>query len=287
MLAFLWLAIENRTSMIVCGGTASGKTSTMNALSFFIPLNAKIVSLEDTREIQLPHRNWLPTQTRDVNIASVKGEIDMFSLLKATLRQRPEYIVVGEVRGREAQTLFQAMNTGHTTFSTLHAGNIDEAINRLTNEPISVPPVMFSALDLIVVQSIHFREGKILRRCDAIHEILVERDGKIRFHPIFQWDSREDIFKYTTLNSRVFGRIARDHGWSDEEMRMNLERRKDYLEGLSTRHLRDSHWMLRAIQEFNTRDHDIPAQETEDILNALKRGVQIDDAGGIDQHVDA
>jgi flagellar protein FlaI len=287
MLAFLWMAIENRTSMIICGGTASGKTSTMNAISFFIPINAKIVSLEDTREIQLPHRNWLPTQTREVNIASVKGEIDMFSLLKATLRQRPEYIVVGEVRGREAQTLFQAMNTGHTTFSTLHAGDIEEAINRLTNEPISVPPVMFSALDLMVIQSIHFREGKILRRCDAIHEISVDREGAIHFHPVFVWDPREDVFHFTSDRSHVFDRIAHDHGWTATELMRNLERRKNYLEKLSTAHIRDSQMLLKAIQEYGSHENVIVQKELEDFITVLKNGVQTDESSGIDQHVDA
>jgi flagellar protein FlaI len=149
-LAFVWLAIEHHKSLLVVGGTASGKTSTMNAVSIFIPQNAKIVSLEDTREIQLPHKNWLPTQTRELNTEGLKGDIDLFALLKACMRQRPEYIIVGEVRGREAQTLFQAMNTGHATLSTIHAGTVQEAVNRLTHDPINVPAVMFQALDLVV-----------------------------------------------------------------------------------------------------------------------------------------
>ena len=135
VLAFIWLAVEHRKSMIVVGGTASGKTSTMNAISYFIPLTSKIVSLEDTREIQLPHKNWLPTKTRETQSGNLRGDIDLFSLLKASLRQRPEFIIVGEVRGEEAQTLFQAMNTGHTTFSTLHAGSVEESVNRLINPP--------------------------------------------------------------------------------------------------------------------------------------------------------
>ncbi|WP_319377852.1 type II/IV secretion system ATPase subunit [uncultured Methanocorpusculum sp.] len=118
LMAYIWLAVENRKSMIIAGGTASGKTSTMNAASFFIPDVAKIVSIEDTREIQLPHINWLPMRTRESTATVSAGNIDMFSLLRAALRQRPEYIIVGEVRGAEAQTLFQAMNTafeGKTT----------------------------------------------------------------------------------------------------------------------------------------------------------------------------
>src|SRR5208337_2732287 len=160
----LWLVIEQRRSLIIAGGTASGKTTTMNAISLFIPLNAKIVSLEDTHEIQLPHSNWLATQTRELNTPGVAGDIDLFSLLKASLRQRPEYIIVGEVRGEEAQTLFQAMNTGHTTYSTLHAGSAEESINRLINPPINVPRSMFGALDLMVVQLLQYKNGQAVRR---------------------------------------------------------------------------------------------------------------------------
>lgn len=232
MLAFIWYAIEHRSSAIVAGGTASGKTSTMNAISFFIPPNAKIVSLEDTREIQLPHQNWLPVQTRELSIANVKGEIDLFTLLKSSLRQRPEYIIVGEVRGREAQTLFQAMNTGHTTLSTLHAGDIEEAINRLTNEPIAVPPVMFSALDLMIIQGIHHREGRIVRRCDSIHEIIVEKDGTIRHHPLFLWDPKRDEFERVKVHSRILSRIAHDYGTTEEETLAEIARRAKFIRGL-------------------------------------------------------
>ncbi|MHC1565214.1 MAG: type II/IV secretion system ATPase subunit, partial [Candidatus Syntropharchaeales archaeon] len=121
MLAYLWLCIESNKNLIFAGGTASGKTSSLNAVSFFIPPMAKIVSIEDTREITLYHENWIPAVTRNPVTKGGEGEVTMFDLLKAALRQRPEYILLGEVRGAEALTLFQAMNTGHTTYSTIHA----------------------------------------------------------------------------------------------------------------------------------------------------------------------
>lgn len=161
LMAHIWLAVENRKSMIISGGTACGKTSTMNAVSFFIPPVAKIVSIEDTREIQLPHENWLAMRTRESTSAAGTGNVSMFHLLKAALRQRPEYIIVGEVRGEEAQTLFQAMNTGHTTYSTVHAGNVRETVNRLIHDPINVPVAMFNALDLVLVQSLLYDEGGV------------------------------------------------------------------------------------------------------------------------------
>jgi flagellar protein FlaI len=228
ILSFLWLAIEHRKSLLVVGGTASGKTSTMNAVSLFIPQNAKVVSLEDTREIQLPHKNWLPTQTREGNTPGVKGDIDLFSLLKACMRQRPEYIIVGEVRGREAQTLFQAMNTGHATLSTIHAGSVQEAINRLTHDPINVPPVMFTALDLVVVQSIYSIGNTRIRRCLSIHEIEVNKEGEIFTIPLYEWDIQKDTFRRMADRSRVLAEIAFHRGWTFEETERQLKKREEF-----------------------------------------------------------
>ena len=215
ILAFIWLAVEHRKSMLVVGGTASGKTSTMNAISYFIPLNSKIVSLEDTREIQLPHKNWLPTKTRETQSQNVKGDINLFSLLKASLRQRPEYIIVGEVRGEEAQTLFQAMNTGHTTYSTLHAGSTEESINRLINPPINVPRSMFGALDLMVVQLLQYQKGQAVRRCKILTEVMVDKTDVIHTTPLYSWDPRNDLFERVFSRSRVLDQIAYSHGWSN------------------------------------------------------------------------
>ena len=227
-LAFLWLAIEHRKSILIVGGTASGKTSTMNAVSLFIPQNAKVVSLEDTREIQLPHKNWLPTQTRELNAEGIKGDIDLFSLLKACMRQRPEYIIVGEVRGREAQTLFQAMNSGHSTLSTIHAGSVHEAINRLTHDPINVPPVMFQALDLVVVQSIYTIGKTRIRRCLSIHEIDVTKNGEINPISLFEWDIQSDTFRREFGKSRVLNEIAFHCGWDEEELEHQLKKREEF-----------------------------------------------------------
>jgi archaeal flagellar protein FlaI len=246
-LAFIWLAIEHRKSILIVGGTASGKTSTMNAISLFIPQNAKVVSLEDTREIQLPHRNWLPTQTRELNAEGIKGDIDLFSLLKACMRQRPEYIIVGEVRGVEAQTLFQAMNSGHSTLSTIHAGSVYEAINRLTHDPINVPPVMFQALDIVVVQSIYTLGKTRIRRCLSIHEIEVTKHGEINAIPLFEWEIPHDTFNRISHKSRVLDEIAFHCGWDAEELERQLKKR----------------------QEFFTRTLDVVPPTLRDLANAI------------------
>ncbi|ABS56900.1 type II secretion system protein E [Methanoregula boonei 6A8] len=229
ILAFLWLVIEHRRSLIIAGGTASGKTSTMNALSLFIPLNSKIVSLEDTREIQLPHKNWLATQTRELTMPGAHGDVDLFSLLKSSMRQRPEYIIVGEVRGKEAQTLFQAMNTGHATLSTIHAGSVQEAINRLTHEPINVPPVMFTALDIVVNQAVFTFGSMRVRRCSAIHEISVDDQGNIIPVKLFEWDTASQQFRKTGMKSKVLDEIAAMGNWSTEQVADELRRREEFL----------------------------------------------------------
>ncbi len=249
LMAFIWLAVENGKSMIVVGGTASGKTSTMNAASFFIPQIAKIVSIEDTREIQLPHRNWLAMRTRETGISQTKSDVDMFTLLKAALRQRPEYIIVGEVRGSEAQTLFQAMNTGHTTYSTLHAGGVSEAVNRLTHEPINVPRVMFGALDLMLIQGLQFEEGHGFRRCLSINEMIVN-DGDIRWNELFRWDHINDKFVRTSAKSKVLSDIAYTHGWNDEELEYNLKLRQNMLERLADKKINDSVQISHFINEL-------------------------------------
>ncbi|WP_214041402.1 type II/IV secretion system ATPase subunit [Methanoculleus sp.] len=250
LLALIWLAVENRKSMIVVGGTASGKTSTMNAISFFIPYYAKIVSIEDTREIQLSHKNWLPMQTREINARGPKGDIDMFSLLKAALRQRPEYIIVGEVRGREAQTLFQAMNTGHTTFSTLHAGSTDEAVNRLLNEPISVPPAMLGALDLMVIQSLHYQGGRTIRRCDSLHEITVEKGRDVTHDILYRWEPDTDRFCREYTRSKTLESIAGMHGWSDTELQRQLDIRSDCLVRMREEGRQDVDGMIHCLTSF-------------------------------------
>ncbi len=250
LLAFIWLALENRQSMIVVGGTASGKTSAMNAFSFFIPHNSKIVSLEDTREIQIPQKNWLPVQTRSTNVAHDRGNVDLFDLLKASLRQRPEYIIVGEVRGSEAQTLFQAMNSGHTTISTLHAGNIEEALNRLTNEPINVPAAMFGALNLMVIQTFHYREGRMIRRCDAIHEIVLGDGDKVKWNTLFEYAPETDTFRRVYKRSKTLQTIQYMHNWSDTEIRFQLDVRAAFLKRLKNKYSTDPEQLMRMITDL-------------------------------------
>ena len=176
--ALLWMAVQNELSIIVTGGTASGKTSMLNVISNFFPPNQRIISMEDTREIMLPRiLHWVPLETRPPNPEG-KGGIEMLDLIVNSLRMRPDRIIVGEIRRkREAEVLFEAMHTGHSVYGTLHANNVRETINRLTNPPIDLPKQILSALSLIVVQHINRRTGR--RRTLQIAEVLPNGDARV------------------------------------------------------------------------------------------------------------
>ena len=249
-MAYLWLCIENKKSLIFAGGTASGKTTSMNAISLFIPRRSKIVTIEDTRELMLPHENWIPGVTRDA-FHGEKGAVDMYDLLRAALRQRPEYIVVGEVRGREALTLFQAMSTGHTTYSTLHADSISSAIHRLENPPIGVPRPMLEALDIISIQAQTYVGDKRVRRNTEIAEIvgLDAHTKMLRTSTVFQWDSVRDEHAMVGT-SKALEEIRRQRGWSLKDLNEELERRRRVLEFMTSNGIRSFQDVAHVIHAY-------------------------------------
>jgi len=238
-LAYFWLAIENNKSLLFIGGTASGKTTSLNAVSMFIPPVAKVVSIEDTREITLYHENWIASITRPA-LTEGGTAINMFDLLRAAMRQRPEFILVGEVRGEEAQTLFQAMNTGHTTFSTMHAGSVDAAIHRLESEPLNVPRNMIQALNIVSVQALIYRGTERVRRVQEIVEIagIDPATGNLRVNNVFVYDPIRDRITYTG-RSQVYFEIAERRGWSRDQIEGEIRIRKQILEAMQKQGIYD------------------------------------------------
>ncbi len=238
-IAYLWLAVENGKSCIFAGGTASGKTTSLNAISLFIPPNAKIITLEDTRELKLPHPNWIPSVTRSSFDSGGKGEIDMYELLRAALRQRPEYLLVGEVRGREALTLFQAMSTGHVTYSTMHADSVASVVHRLENPPLNVPRNMLSALKLVSVQVQARVGGQRIRRNKQLIEILDidPRTNELITNEVFRWNPATDEIRYSG-KSFILEEIMEDRGWSEARMKEELMRRQELLEWMRLKMIR-------------------------------------------------
>jgi len=230
-MAFLWLAIEHNKSLIFAGGTASGKTTSMNAISMFIPPRSKVLSIEDTRELTLYHDNWLSSVTRER--IHEGNDITMYDLLRSALRHRPEYIIVGEVRGDEAITLFQAMNTGHTTYSTMHADSVQTVINRLENDPINVPRSMVQSLDVLCVQTLTRFDDERVRRNKTIAEIegVDQRTGELDYSTSYRWNASDDTFTESG-SSIVLDEIRQDRAWSQARLLSELRNRRTFLEYL-------------------------------------------------------
>jgi len=237
MLAYLWLAIEEQASVLIAGSTAAGKTTFLNCISQFIKPSLKIVSIEDTPELRLPHLNWISQIARTGFGPEKYGEVSMFDLLKAALRQRPDYLIVGEVRGREADVLFHAMATGHPSLSTIHADDIEAVITRLTTRPISLPLSALAQLDIIVFLEKIKREGILMRKVSKIVEVTRydSEKNKLDFNLVFEWEPISD--RFIPHESFFLGKIARSRGSSILEIRQELLRRARLLEWLANKNI--------------------------------------------------
>lgn len=228
--AFLWLCVDGLgvkpANIIVSGGTSSGKTTLLNALSIFINPKERIITIEDTLELQIPHKHILRMEARTVNIEN-QGEITIEDLVKNSLRQRPDRIIVGEVRGKEAITLFTALNTGHSGFGTLHANNSRETITRLTNAPMNVPKIMISSIDFIIMERRIYRsDGISFRRITEIAELVGIEEGTIQLSKLFQWDSEKDEFQNLTIVSKTLEEIANLKGVNITVLNKEWENRR-------------------------------------------------------------
>lgn len=232
ILAYLWLAIEKEKSILIAGTTATGKTTMLNALSLFIEPNLKIVSIEDTAELQLPHINWMPQVTRSGFGSTGYGEVSMYDLLKSSLRQRPDYLIVGEVRGKEANVLFHAMSTGHAGLSTIHADNVGAVIDRLTTRPINLPESLLENLDIIIFLNKLKRGERFVRRVNEIIEIEgYNADTKsLKTNKVFEWKVADDNF--TSNDSHILHTIAEHSGFGMGELHEELLRRVKVFEWL-------------------------------------------------------
>ncbi len=244
-LAYFWMLIENHRSLLISGGTASGKTTLLNAVSMFIRPEDKIVSIEDTPEIHIDHQNWIQSVARTgygmpsgVSAASgnavrtqAAGSVTLFDLLVAALRQRPEYVIVGEVRGQESFTLFQAISVGHASLSTIHAGSIAELLHRIENEPMNIPRVLFQALDTVAFPAQVVVDGARVRRVQGVTEVL-EVDAatnELLTNEVFRWEPTGDSFSFLG-RSFVLEKIGRLSGRDREFLEGEMRRKVAYLE---------------------------------------------------------
>jgi flagellar protein FlaI len=266
--AYFWYVIENRSSVLVTGGIASGKTTILNCLSMFIKPNMKVVSIEDTPELNLPHENWIASKTRlSFGFSAQSNAITLFDLLKAAVRQRPDFIIVGEIRGAEAYTLFQAMGTGHLGMSTMHADSVDGAVYRLESEPMNIPRTLIAGVDVVTVQRRLTREGKPIRRTLATVEMvgLDPRSREILTNDIYSYNAKTDQFKYSG-RSYLLERIAKRRGLSMDDVQEDLERRKTVLAWLVKCNIRHFNDVSAIIREYYADPESVFERAKEEVI---------------------
>ena len=239
--AFLWLCFDGlgvrSANAIISGGTSSGKTTTLNALASFINPKERIITIEDTLELQIPHEHVIRMETRPSNVEN-KGELTMNDLVKNSLRQRPDRIIVGEVRAEEAITLFTALNTGHSGFGTLHSNSARETITRLTTKPMSVPKIMIQAIDFIIMQKrIYTPSGVSYRRISEVAEVVGSEEGVIQLNKIFEWNPETDSIENVSISSKTLTQIANLSGKSLYEINKEIENRELLLKHMANQNI--------------------------------------------------
>lgn len=268
--AFLWLCLQYELSVIVSGGTGSGKTSLLNVLMPFMPPNQRILSIEDTREVQLPEfLHWVPLTTREANPEG-EGEISMLDLLVNSLRMRPDRILVGEVRKkRQAEILFEAMHTGHSVYSTLHADTAEQTIQRLLNPPIDVAEQMVQSVDVNVVM---FRDRRRnFRRVFQVAEVAKSgykrgsQDMSLGANIIYGWNSENDKIEKKRDSDNIMNKLQMHTGMDREEIFENIEEKQKVLQWMIDNEVSDVDGVGKIIAEYyNDEDEVIEMAENND-----------------------
>ncbi len=256
--SYLWYAIEHKFNIIVIGETASGKTTFLNSILHFIEPDARICSIEDTRELNIAHENWMPSVVRSgFGIPNVLGkeygEVSLFDLLRESFRQNPDYLVVGEIRGKEAYVLFQGMASGHPSFGTFHAGSIETMVRRLETPPINLPASLVESVNIVCVVT-HIKEkGKNVRRLKELLEIKdveIGKIGKVNYNRVFEWDPIKDEISLLDVPSLVLNKIIKNTGISPEELNNELRNRALLLNELASRKITNFRQFKRIVKLY-------------------------------------
>ena len=254
MMAYLWILVQYKMNILVTGGTASGKTTLLNAVAFFIPPEARVVSIEDTRELNLPRENWLPSVARGSTGGKGENEISLFTLLRSSFRQSPDYVIVGEVRGKEASVLFQGMASGHSSISTMHSDSVDTLIKRLETPPIELSPTLLNVLDCVCIMTHAVVNKEETRKLREIVEIVnVDPNGIATINTPFSWNAAEDRFYYKQ-GSKVFDKISKRYGISTEELESEFRKRAQLIYELYKRKV----FKFEDVQELANRYYKKP-----------------------------
>ncbi len=270
IMAYMWMIVQYGASILICGGVSSGKTTFLNSISMFIPPEDKIISIEDTREINLPHENWIPAVSRTgfgAPEAGKKryGEVELFDLLKESFRQNPKYVMVGEVRDKEAYVMFQGIASGHPSMSTIHAGSVEDVMKRLQTPPIELSPSLIEALDVIVIMVNAKREGKTIRRVKEIVEIqnVDHRTGIAHTKHAYTWIPYSDDFSENITESEVLRRISFQEGVSYQKILNEFEKRKKVLEWMVKHNITDYQDFCKIVRLYY--------RDNESLMRMVKR----------------
>jgi flagellar protein FlaI len=254
MAAYLWLMLDNKKSIMVIGSTGGGKTTILNAITGLINPSFKLFTVEDVAEINIPHVNWFSLVSRASFGLESQGEIGLFDLLKSGMRHRPDYILVGEIRGEEAYVLFQAVATGHGGIATMHADDSEAAVRRLQQKPMDIPPAYVPLMNCIVtVKRVRLKTESassnvmMARRVTEVTELLSHNS----INSVFAWDPAYDGYLDNLAKSRHLQRIAVDTGVDMEDIAEDLARRKSVLTWLLSRGIRDYKSISKVIGMFN------------------------------------
>ncbi len=264
MAAYFWVCLENRASIMVLGGTAAGKTTALNTLACLIKPGSKIITIEETAELNLPHENWVSLISRQSYGlgGSTIGEVSLFDLVKTSMRHRPDMMIVGEIRGQEAYVLFQALATGHGGMATMHAENLDSAVKRLTQKPMDISPAYIPLMNIVLsVQRVHLIKNgdkKAFRRVLNVNEIVDYEN----YRTISEWNPIEDTHKINFENSNLLGLLAERRGLSKKDMIEEIGRRKEVLHWMRERNIRSYKDVAAIIAEYSSK----PKQIYEKIL---------------------
>ncbi|MBY6293919.1 hypothetical protein GLU60_00850 [Nanohaloarchaea archaeon H01] len=258
IMAYMWLLQQYSQNILICGGTSTGKTSFLNSTVSFIPPEDKIVSIEDTRELRLPHENWIPSVTREMFGSSSQGDVDMDQLLKESFRQNPDYVIVGEVRGEEASVLFQGMSSGHPSMGTIHASSPNAVVKRLTTPPISLSPALIEAIDVMVIMTHAKGVENSARRVKTVHELqkVVGESASARTNQAFSWTAVDDSFTKRG-EPYLFDQISKDYGVSKSQLKDEMENRVELLKWLKDKGVKDFEEVSKIVQEYYKNKEEI------------------------------
>jgi len=255
MAAFFWLCLENRASIMILGGTAAGKTTALNSLACLIKPGSKLITIEETAELNLSHENWVSLiSRRSYGLGENQtGEVTLFDLVKTSMRHRPDVLIVGEIRGNESYVLFQAMATGHGGLSTMHAEDIDSAVKRLTQKPMNIAPAYIPLMNLVLsVQRVHLKkdgETKAFRRVIEVNEVANYED----YRNIFKWCASDDTYNASFVDSVMLPYISERTGLSRDELEKEIEQRKNVLHWMREQNIRSYKDVAAIIAEYYAR----------------------------------